>query len=224
MSMAIDVFSDFICPWCYVGGTRLQQARQIVQQRCDWRPPVRYRAFELNPDMPAGGLARKEYRSAKFGSWERSQHMDADTVEASAGDALEWDYASIKRTPSTRRAHRLMKLAEAQDPALSEVLASRLLRAYFADGLDVGDPSVLVDIATDLGVDATVELLDDDGLDRLVETDVAAARRSGLSGVPFTVVGNRSVSGAASVEEYVALLENAALVEAGDADLPSGAK
>lgn len=221
MPIAVDVFSDFICPWCYVGGARLEQARQIVEARHGWRPPVRYRAFELNPDMPVGGLDRKEYRSAKFGSWARSQQMDAGTVQAGASDGLVWDYAAIERTPSTRRAHRLIKLAGAQDPALNEVLASRLLRGYFADGLDIGDPAVLVGIAGSVGVEATVGLLDDDGLDRLVENDVAAARRSGLTGVPFTVVANRAVSGAASVDEYVTLLENAALMEAADVEQPS---
>lgn len=92
------------------------------------------------------------------------------------------------------------------------------MRGYFADGLDIGDPAVLVDIAGSVGVEATVGLLDDDGLDRLVENDVAAARRSGLTGVPFTVVANRALSGAASVDEYVTLLENAALMEAADVE------
>lgn len=214
MSVTIDVFSDFICPWCYVGGARLRQASQIVEDRHDWRPHLRYRAFELNPDMAVDGLDRQEYRSSKFGSWERSQQMDAGTVEAGANDGLVWDYDAIERTPNTRRAHRLMKLAEAHDPTLNEPLASKLLRGYFAEGLDVGDPAVLVEIAASVGVEATVHGLDEDGLDRLVETDVAAARRSGLTGVPFTVIADRGISGAASVDEYVRMLENAALKQA----------
>lgn len=224
MSVTIDVFSDFICPWCYVGGARLEQARQIVEDRHDWRPELRYRAFELNPDITVNGLDRKTYRSAKFGSWERSEQMDAGTVEAGADDGLVWDYDAIERTPNTRRAHRLMKLAEAHDPALNETLASKLLRGYFAEGLDIGDPAVLVEIAASVGVEATVNGLDDDGLDRLVETDVAAARRSGLTGVPFTVIANRGISGAASVHEYVKLLEIAGLAQASDVEQRSAGK
>lgn len=209
MSSSIDVFSDFICPWCYVGGARLQQARRILEDRHGWRLSLRYRAFELNPDMPIEGLDRKRYRSAKFGSWERSQQLDAATVSASSRDGLEWDYPAIRRTPSTRRAHRLMKLADTHDPELTEVLAARVLRAYFAGGLDIGDPSVLVDIASEAGVPVTIELLDDEDLDRIIDADVDAAGRSGITGVPFTVAAGRSLSGAATVAQYLALLEAA---------------
>lgn len=209
MSVSVDVFSDFICPWCYVGGARLLQARRILEDRHRWSTSVRYRAFELNPDMPLDGLDRKRYRSAKFGSWERSQKLDAVTVTASLRDGVDWDYSAMKRTPSTRRAHRLMKLVEARDPGLNEVLASRLLRAYFAEGKDIGDPTVLVDIAAGVGVPATVDQLDGQDVDHLVEVDVEAARQRGVTGVPFAVVADSAVPGAASIEQYVALLEAA---------------
>lgn len=128
MSVSIDVFSDFICPWCYVGGARLLQARRILEERNGWASSVRYRAFELNPDMPPDGLDRKRYRSAKFGSWWKSQELDATTVTASARDGVDWDYEAMKRTPSTRRAHRLMKVAEV--PATVEMLDIRTSTAW----------------------------------------------------------------------------------------------
>jgi predicted DsbA family dithiol-disulfide isomerase len=110
MSIAVAVTSDFICPWCLVGERRLTKAISTppkgIEVDIEWKP------FELNPNMPVEGMDRRLYRSLKFGSWERSRMLDAQTVEAAKGDSVAFDYAAIEKTPNTFRAHRLMRLAE----------------------------------------------------------------------------------------------------------------
>lgn len=201
----VEVFSDVICPWCYIGGRRLATAVAAVADRTGTRPDVRYRAFELNPGMPAAGLDRRQYRTAKFGSWERSRQLDAGTVSVGAGDGVTFDYAAMSRTPNTRRAHRLIKLADRV--GRSAVVADRLFVAYFTEGRDVGDPEVLLDLGRAAGLSAdALHGLDARALDADVEADVALARRVGVSAVPLVVAGARAIAGAGSVEELTDLL------------------
>src|SRR6266849_8622352 len=109
MTLTVDVISDVICPWCYIGKRRLEKAvvafgREHVRVR--WHP------FQLNPHIPKEGMNRKEYRTAKFGSWERSLALDAQVAEAGRAEGIPFDYATIMRTPNTFDAHRLIWLAD----------------------------------------------------------------------------------------------------------------
>lgn len=204
----IDVYSDVICPWCYVGGHRLRQAVTTVKERTGQTVAVRYHAIELNPTMPTEGLDRKAYRSAKFGSWERSQQLDGGTINAAAPDGVVFNYDAIERTPNTRAAHRLIKLADAQG-ARSAAMADRLFEAYFAEGQDVGDPEVLVALGHEVGLAGDLAtLLADPTLDAEVDAEEALAEQLGFNGVPFTIVGARGIPGAASVEQLVAVIED----------------
>jgi predicted DsbA family dithiol-disulfide isomerase len=204
VSLNLEVFSDFICPWCYVAHRRLAAARRALAGEVDvlWRP------YELNPDMPQAGHDRREYRSAKFGSWERSQELDAGTVKAGAPDGVEFRYDLMTRTPSTLAAHRLVW--SARDGGRQDEVVGRLFRAYFTEGRDIGDPAVLADIAQAAGVPgvAPSELAT---ATAAVREQQARAQSLGLTGVPFHLVDGRySISGAVPASELVRLLRRAA--------------
>lgn len=206
--MSIDVYSDVICPWCYIGGRRLRQALKTVEDRTGATVEVRYHAFELNPTMPTEGLDRMAYRSVKFGSWQRSQQLDAGTVSAGAADGVIFNYDAMERTPNTRAAHRLIKLADAQGD-LSAAMADRLFEAYFTEGQDVGDPEVLVVLGHEVGLSGDlVSLLVNPALDAEVDAEEALGEQLGFTGVPFTIVGAQGITGATSVEQLVALIED----------------
>lgn len=208
----VEVFSDVICPWCYIGGRRLERAMRIVEARSRTRFRAHYRAFELNPGMPAAGMERRAYRTAKFGSWKRSQELDAGTATAAADDGITFNYEAMARTPNSRPAHRLIKLAE-QRSQLGSAMADRLFSAYFSEGLDVGDPDTLAQLGREVGVDASLgELLLDAGpIDETVEDDVRRAEQLGVRSVPFFIVGRLALPGAVSVDCLVTLLAEHAL-------------
>lgn len=218
--VAVEVFSDVICPWCYVGSRRLAAAvaefaadRGLVE---GWPVAVVWQPFELNPDMPVKGMDRQAYRSAKFGSWGRSQQLDAQVAEAGDGDGLVFRHDLMGRTPNTRAAHRLVWWA--QQHGDGQEMVDRLFAGYFTDGLDVGDPDVLAGLAGEVGLDpgAAAEVVAASGeLGRRAAAEVAAgqarAQGLGVSAVPFTIVGGRyAVSGAQPVQILVRALRLAA--------------
>ncbi|MFJ6141502.1 DsbA family oxidoreductase [Kitasatospora sp. NPDC092286] len=206
----IDVFSDLICPWCYIGGRRLKRAVDIVEGRTGAEFRIHYRAFELNPAMPLAGMDRRAYRSAKFGSWERSRQLDQGTVLAGRGEGTAFDYEKITRTPNTRAGHRLIALAQ-REAGLGAVMADRLFAAYFAEGRDIGDPAVLARLGEDDGLAVGVaQRLDDPALERAVRADEEIAEQLGLRGVPLFILGERAINGAVEVERLIEALERRA--------------
>ncbi|MFD4507072.1 DsbA family oxidoreductase [Streptomyces sp. NPDC058457] len=205
--ISLDVFSDLICPWCYIGGRRLQKAVDIVQERTGQEFRIRHHAFELNPTMPAAGMDRRTYRSEKFGSWERSRQMDAGTVSAGRDEGIVFDYEAIARTPNTRAGHRLIALAE-RESGQGAAMADRLLVAYFSEGQDVGDIAVLARLGAESGLgDDVAERLDDPALEAVVREDAQLAEYLGLSGVPLLIVGDKAINGAVPTEALVEILE-----------------
>ncbi|GAA5016932.1 DsbA family oxidoreductase [Streptomyces siamensis] len=206
----IDVFSDLICPWCYIGGRRLKQAVGIVEERTGVKIQIQYHAFELNPTMPVAGMDRRSYRSAKFGSWERSQQLDQGTVLAGRSEGITFDYNAIARTPNTRAGHRLIALAE-REAGLGAAVADRLFVAYFTEGRDIGDPAVLARLGEETGLAAGVAArLDDPALETAVREEEELAEQMGLRGVPLFVLGDRAINGAVEVEQLVEALEQQA--------------
>ena len=123
-ALNIEIFSDLICPWCYIGRRRLEAGLKILG--ANELPNIIWRPFELNPDMPKAGLDRKAYRSAKFGSWERSQAMDREVAEIGRTLGLEFNYDRVLITPNTRAGHRLLWWA--RDKGLQDALADALFR------------------------------------------------------------------------------------------------
>ncbi len=136
----LEVYSDAICPWCYIGKRRLEKAQRILGERYELR--VIWRPFELNPSMPREGMDRKAYRSAKFGSWAKSQALDAEVAKEGASEGLTFAHAKIERTPNTFDSHRLVWLAGTQGK--QDTVVEAIFRAYFVQGKDIGDRSVLV--------------------------------------------------------------------------------
>jgi predicted DsbA family dithiol-disulfide isomerase len=207
--LSVEVFSDFICPWCYIGHRRFMLARQALGGEpgvdVQWRP------FELNPEMPVDGRDQRAYRSAKFGSWERSMELDAGTVAAGAADGVEFRYDLMTRTPNTLAAHRLVWAA--RDSGQQDDLVERLFRAYFTEGRDISDPAVLTEVAQAAGLpsDAARDAGEDGPATAGVREQEARAPSVGLRGVPHYVIDNRhAFSGAVPTEDLVTLLRQVA--------------
>ena len=202
-ALNIEIFSDLICPWCYIGRRRLEAGLKILG--ANELPNIIWRPFELNPDMPKAGLDRKAYRSAKFGSWERSQAMDREVAEIGRTLGLEFNYDRVLITPNTRAGHRLLWWA--RDKGLQDALADALFRAYFTEGRDIGNNEVLTQIAAEARLSATdfsrfVE--SDKGLEEVLKEE-AEGKQRGLNGVPFFVInGVPAFSGAQHPETFVA--------------------
>ncbi len=204
MSIPVIITSDFICPWCLIGERRLFKAIEELPEGASVE--LRWQPFELNPLMPTEGLNRKIYRSMKFGSWDRSRMLDAQTVAASRGDDVAFDYDAIEKTPNTFQAHRLMRFAERS--GVANALGNALLSAYFEHGRDVGDRATLTDIAVEQGLDRerVAAFLDSDKeSDAIREIE----RSLQVSGVPNFNIDGEVISGAQSQRVFAEALERA---------------
>ncbi len=185
--LTIDVVSDVVCPWCYLGEKRLEAA--LAE---DSRPvAVRWRPFQLDPAIPPGGLDRAEYMERKFGRDGRLKSIHDRLVRLGEEVGIAFAFDRIERAPNTLDAHRLIRWA-ASAGAQREVVDC-LFRAYFVEGRDVGDRAVLVDVATACGLDAdNVDKLFTDGADAdAVRREIAEARALGVTGVPFFIFAGR---------------------------------
>jgi len=197
----IDVISDAICPWCYIGKRQLERALDILEKN-KLRFTVAWHPFQLNPDMPAEGVDRQQYRLAKFGSAERSRQMDERITEVAAGVGIEFHLEKLTRTPNTLKAHRLIRLAGQR--GVQDGVVEALFKAYFCNGADLGDDTVLADIGHSGGLDrdaALAMLASDDGQREVLAGD-QMARNCGIQGVPsFALQGHVLFSGAVPAEE-----------------------
>lgn len=188
----IDVISDAICPWCWIGKRQMERALAMLDQpfTIHWRP------YQLNPDMPVEGVERAAYRAAKFGSVERGAELDANVAQAGRAVGLEFRHDRMLRTPNTIAAHRLIRWA---GPKQNEMVEA-LFQAYFHDGQDIGDVATLTAIAARVGLDAAAFLASDEG-DAEVRAEDAHFRRIGINGVPsFALDGQVMFSGAYPAE------------------------
>jgi predicted DsbA family dithiol-disulfide isomerase len=193
MTVPITITSDFICPWCLIGERRLLAAIRSLPDgiaiATEWLP------YELNPDMPVEGMDRKTYRTLKFGSWERSRALDAQTVAAASDTNVSFDYDAIARTPNTFLAHRLSWLAAQEGKQRAVVDA--ILSAYFERGRDIGDLETLIAVAGEHGLDrvrAATALCGDAGIDDVRRREAEAAHR-GVRGVPHFEIGETAIGG-----------------------------
>lgn len=198
----IDVISDVICPWCYIGKRQLERALDILEQQHKQRFTVAWHPFQLNPEMPAEGVDRAKYRLAKFGSAERSRQMDERITETAAGVGLEFHLDRLTRTPNTVKAHRLIRLAGQR--GVQDGVVEALFDAYFCHGADVGDDRVLADIGQHGGLeyDSVLAMLAGDEGKREVLAGDQMARNCGINGVPsFALQGHVLFSGAVPAHE-----------------------
>lgn len=186
--MQIDVVSDTVCPWCFVGKKRLEEA---LAQRPDIEFDVRWRPYQLDPMVPKEGVDRKAYMKAKFGDGERSRGM-GDTLRA-IGEQVGIPFAFDKqeRRPNTVDSHRLVRWAAGV--GVQDAVVDALFKAFFIEGRDVGDQAVLAEIAGECGMDSELvtDLLASDADRELVERECALAGEMGIQGVPAFVIDNR---------------------------------
>jgi predicted DsbA family dithiol-disulfide isomerase len=197
----VDIVSDTICPWCYIGKRRFERALALSGRNdiaISWRP------FQLNPDMPAEGMTRDDYVRAKFGGGDRPRQIYQAIADSGREAGIEFQFSRISRTPNTVLSHRLVHWS-AKNERQDEVVAE-LFKVYFEEGLDIGEIEVLVECARRAGLDAKLThrfLLSDEGRQEVVASDVYA-RRLGINGVPCFIVNRKyAVSGAQPPSAFV---------------------
>ncbi len=198
--ITLDILSDPICPWCYIGKANLDRALEAHPEHpflISWHP------FQLNPQMPAEGADRRTYLEAKMGGKAAAARAYLPVVEAAAAAGLPLNLEGITRTPNTLDAHRLIHWAGLE--GRQSAVVSNLFRAYFRDGRDIGDRDVLAAIAAEAGMDARLAarlLASDADIAEITERD-HHARQRGVSGVPCFIIGNEYVlSGAQSPQVW----------------------
>jgi len=196
--MRLDIFSDTVCPWCFIGKRRLERA---LAERPMPGLEVRWRAFQLNPDMPAEGMDRQDYLTRKFGGAENAKQVYDAVRQAGEQEGIEFAFDRIERTPNSLKSHRLLRFAAEQDGGYGDQdpLAERLFRLYFLEGGDISDTEVLVQAAADAGLDPDAARAYLDSGEAVEETraEDMQARRAGIQGVPtFIFNGQYALSGA----------------------------
>ncbi|MEL7140393.1 MAG: DsbA family oxidoreductase [Pseudomonadota bacterium] len=192
--ITLDIISDPICPWCYIGKTRLDRALAEAG-RNPFTP--RWRMFRLNPDMPAEGMDRRQYLEAKFGGPEGATRVYGAIGEAAKADGLDVDLDAIRRTPQTLDAHRLIRWAG--EAGAGEAVVMELFDRYFRRGEDISDRDLLADVAVAAGMERGVveRLLAGDADRQALEEEEKAAREMGVTGVPcFIIQGKYVIQGA----------------------------
>lgn len=204
MTVRLDILSDPICPWCYIGKTHLDHA---LSQAPSNPFEIQFHPFQLNPDMPREGMDRRAYLEAKFGGKEGAVRAYAPVVEHAQAAGLTIDFEAMQRTPNTLDAHRLIHWAGIEGKQLAAVDA--LFAAYFTEGRDIGAADTLADIADSIGMDASVVLrllASDADRDDIARRD-AEARQMGVSSVPtFIVDGKHAVPGAQPPELWTKVI------------------
>jgi len=202
----IDVVSDAICPWCWVGKRNLTQALARIDARFD----VHWRPYQLNPEMPRDGVQRDVYRTAKFGSLERSRELDTQVAAAGGVAGVTFRHDRMRRTPNTIDAHRVIRLAGEAGPPVQDAVVEALFVAYFQDGIDIGDHAALADVAAAAGLDGVAAFLATDAGEAAVREEDAGFRRLGISGVPtFALGGHILFSGAMPPDRMIEAFERA---------------
>lgn len=213
--ITIDVFSDPICPWCFIGKKRLDEA---LAARPDIPVTVRWRAFQLNPDMPRAGMDRQAYLSAKFGGADRAGEVYGHIRRVGSQVGIDFQFERIPRTPSTLKAHRLIRYSHRPEVDTANALVPALFQAYFLEGKDIGTDEVLLNIAENVRMkrDAVAAYLASDEDESEVQAEDVYARRLGIGGVPcFIIEGKYALSGAQEPEAFLPILDMALQEQSG---------
>ena len=206
--MRLEIWSDPICPWCFIGKARLDRA---LESRPDHPFEIVWRPFQLNPDMPREGMERDEYMALKFGDAQGILDAYRPVVEAAEATGLSLNLPAITRTPDTLDAHRLIHWAGLEGRQNAVVAA--LFRAYFQEGRDIGDRATLAEIAGRAGMDrgVTERLLASDADTAQIREAARMARARGIQGVPcFILDGQYAISGAQPVTLWQEVIDDLA--------------
>ena len=205
--MQIEIFSDVVCPWCYIGKRRLDavlESQSSADVQVTWRP------YQLYPQLPEEGVPRDVFMRARFGAHTDTGSIYRRVTEEAEAEGLKLRFDRIRVAPNTFRAHRLLSFAELS--GRQHDLAEVLFRYYFHDGRDVGDPDELAAAAADAGLDAGAARLMLRGHDETdkVRAELSLAEAAGVNGVPFFVLGGKfAIPGAQSRETLTALISRA---------------
>ncbi|HEY4943322.1 MAG TPA: DsbA family oxidoreductase [Rhizomicrobium sp.] len=209
--MQIDIVSDTVCPWCFIGKRRLARAlalRPDVPAQVFWRP------YRLDPTIPREGVDRRAYLKAKFGDSPRTGAMGEAIRSEGAGEGIAFAFDKIAKTPNTLDSHRLIRWAAGA--GVQDDVVERLFKAYFIDGRDIGDAQVLTDVAAEGGMDAALvsELLSKEADLAAVEREAGMANQMGISGVPTFIFDSKfMISGAREPEILVRIIDKAMAAE-----------
>jgi predicted DsbA family dithiol-disulfide isomerase len=207
LSIKIDVVSDVVCPWCYIGKRRLEKAMDQLSGQYDFE--IEYFPFELNPEMPKAGRNQKEYLTEKFGSGERYAQLTQHVSQVAADEGLRFDYTRQPISPNTHDAHRLVWLARQGKRDIQSDVQENLMKAYFEEGVDLSQRENLVDIGIKSGLDEgkVRTMLDSNEGEAEVTYAEQLNRQRGIRGVPFFIINNQyGISGAQPTEVFVETL------------------
>jgi len=208
--MQIDIVSDTVCPWCFIGKRRLARAlamRPDVPVEIFWRP------YRLDPTVPREGVDRRAYMKAKFGDSPRSAAMGEAIRSEGAGEGIDFAFDKIAKTPNTLDSHRLIRWAAGA--GVQDAVVERLFKAYFIEGRDIGDAQVLTDVAGEAGMDTALvsELLVKDSDLAAVEREAGMASQMGISGVPTFIFDSKFMISGAREPEILARIIDKAVTE-----------
>lgn len=212
----IDIVSDVVCPWCYIGKRRLERAIEQVSDQYDFE--LTYHPFELNPEMPPAGLDQRAYLSDKFGGEERYEQITNHTTSIAATEGLTFDFTKQRISPNTRNLHVVLQLAREEGQQLQVMEA--FFKAYFTDGVDLSNLDSIIAVAASAGLaaDKIRKALGDDQAKLDVVSSEKEMYKLGISGVPFFIINNAyGISGAQMSDTFLKAFEDigAKMVEAG---------
>jgi len=214
-SLTIDIVSDVVCPWCYIGKRKLEAALALPGAASLPAVELRWHPFQLNPDIPAEGISRKQYLEDKFGGPQLASEIYGRVRAAGRGAGLELHIDGIALQPNTLAAHALIAFAQRAGSVAASDMKERLLKAYFVDNRFIGSADVLTEISREAGLDAQAAnafVTDPLQLQAVARAD-AQARGMGIDGVPFFIFNRKlSISGAQEPATLLAAMQQAAEV------------
>ena len=206
----LDVVSDVMCPWCYIGKRRLEKALETVG---DVEVEIQWRPFQLDATLPPEGKDRREYLETKFGGPERAKQIYSTIEQAGRDEGLDFNFPAIEVSPNTLDAHRVIRWAANEGEAVQGKLVERLFELFFMEGAHIGQHNVLIEAAKHAGMDESVvaTLLDTDKDRDAVEKEIAVAQQMGVLGVPCFIINNKyAVMGAQEPDQIASAIRQAA--------------
>lgn len=187
----VDIVSDVMCPWCYIGKRRLEEALGNLPDELE--VDIRWRPYQLDSTLPKEGKDRKQYLSEKFGGSDGAKRAYAAIEEAGKNENIPFDFNAIAVSPNTLDAHRVIRWAASEPPGVQDRLVEILFRVFFVEGKNIGDNTILLDAAEKAGMDRAIteSLLLGDADRAEVEQEIEVARNMGVTGVPCFILDNK---------------------------------
>lgn len=205
----VDVISDVMCPWCYIGKKNLDEA---LSNFSDAEVEIAWRPYQLDPTLPKSGKDRQQYLNEKFGGEQKATEIYSRVKDAGKSVGIEFNFTDMKVSPNTLDAHRLIRWAGGQGEEVQEKLVKRLFEIFFLEGGHIGDDEVLIDAATDAGLDPEIvkKLLASDEDKEAVKREISHAQQMGITGVPCFIFDNKfAVMGAQPPEALIQAFQQA---------------